>query len=334
VWGIVHSARVTRYLAVVVLLAACGDDSSGTPIDAAVDAPPVLIDAPPPPPGHHHYVIDSLLVPTNNNMARDYGQDLDNDGAIDNQLGMVLGTLSSMGLDVQMLTTQNVDRGNSITLIDMFANDLTAEPAATFATFVGAKPMPTACANASDTTCRHHLAGNATFTITAGAPTNQALTGAIVGGTYTSAPAGHLAGPFAVFPSTTPTTVNLVGARVIAMQPSATKIMTIKIGGAITDAEMDAKVYPAISAGMQADITRDCTAPTNPPSCGCASASAGKNWLDLIDSPPKDCKITAPELKANGLFMSLLAPDVMIDGQRALSIGYKATAVEAGFVAP
>ncbi len=334
--GIVR--RMLRYLAVVVLLGACGDDSSGTPIDAAVDAavdaPPVLIDAPPPPPGHHHYVIDSLLVPTNNNTARDYGLDLDNDGAIDNQFGRVLGTLASMGLEVQMLTTQNVDRGASITLIDMFANDLTTEPAATFATFVGSNPMPAACANASDTTCRHHFAGNATFTIAAGAPTNPALTGAIAGGTYTSAPAGHLAGPFAVFPSATPTTVNLVGARVVASQVSATKIVTMKIAGAITDAEMDAKVYPAISTGMQADITRDCTAPTNPPTCGCATSSAGKTWLDLIDAPPKDCKVTAPEIKANSLFMSLFAPDVMIDGQMALSIGYKATAVEAGFVAP
>ena len=95
--------RMNRYLAVALLLAACGDDNGGAPIDA----PPVVIDAPPPPPGHHHYVIDSLLVPTNNTMARDYGFDLNNDGAIDNQLGMVLGTLASMGLDVQLMTTQN-----------------------------------------------------------------------------------------------------------------------------------------------------------------------------------------------------------------------------------
>jgi hypothetical protein len=316
------------------LVAACGDDSNGTPIDGAVDAPAVLIDAPPPPLGHHHYVIDSILMPTSNNTAREYGQDLDNDGMVDNQFGMVLGTLASMGLDVQLLTTQSVDRGNSITLIDMFANDLTTEPAATFATFVGSNPMPAACAGATDTTCRHHLVGNATFTITAGAPTNPALTGAIAGGTYTSAPAGHLAAPFTAFPAPTPTAVNLVGAKVVATQVSATKIMTMKIGGAITNAEMDAKVYPVVSAGMQAEITRDCIAPTNPPTCGCGAGTNGAVWVDLVDAAPKDCKVTAGELKANNLFTSLFAPDVMIDGQMALSIGFKATAVEAGFVTP
>lgn len=118
------------------------------------------------------------------------------------------------------------------------------------------------------------------------------------------------------------------------MQLSATKIVTMKIGGAITDAEMDAKVYPAISAGMQSDIMRDCTALSSPPNCGCAAASSGKNWLELVDAPPKDCQITAAELKANSLFMSLFAPDVMVEGQPALSVGFKATAVEAGFVAP
>jgi hypothetical protein len=316
-----------RYLAVAVLLAACGDDSSGTPIDA----PLVLIDAPPPLPGHHHYVIDSVQVPTNNNQAREFGLDLNADQTVDNQFGMVLGTLATMGLDVQVTTTQNIDRGKSITLIDLFANDLTTEPAATFAMFVGAKPMPAACTNASDTACRRHLAGTATYTIMSGAPTNPALTGAIVAGTYTAAPAGRLAVPLAVFPSTTSVAVNLIGARVTAMQVSATKIMTMKIAGGITSAEMDAKVYPAMRDGLQSLVARDCTALANPPACGCAANSEGKTWLDLVDLPPKDCQITSQEVKDNSLFVSLFAPDVTLDGQTALSVGFKATAVEAGF---
>ncbi len=324
---------MTRYFALVLLLAACGDDNGGTPIDGAVDAPPP-IDAPPPPLGHHHYVIDSIQVPTNNTTARDYGQDLNGDQTVDNQLGMVLGTLSSMGFEIQATATQNVDRGATITLIDMFANDLATELAATFAMFVGTNPMPAACASAADTVCRRHLAGTATFTIMTGAPTNPPLAGAIAAGTYTTAPAGHLAVPLSVFPSATPVVVNLIGAKVIATQLSATNIMSMKIGGAVTNAEMDAKVYPSIKDGMQASIAHDCTALTSPPTCGCAPGSNGKTWLDLLDSAPKDCAITVQEIKTNSLFMSLFAPDVTIEGQMALSLGIKATAVQAGFVAP
>ena len=328
--------RVIRYLAVPMLLAACGDGGGATPIDAAVDARPdaPLLDAPPPLPGHHHYVIDSILVPTNNNQARDYGQDLNGDQTIDNQLGMVLATLGSMGLDIQGTTTRSVDRGTSITLVDLFADDFTTAPAATFAAFVGANPMPAACTSASDPTCRHHLAGTATFTIVPAAPTNPALTGAVTAGTYTSTPAGLLAAPLAVFPSSPPVIVNLVGARVVATQLSTTRIMSMKIGGAITNAEMDAKVYPAMRDGVQVAIAHDCTALTSPPNCGCAAGTNGKTWIELLDAPPKDCTVTVQEIKDNSLFQSLFAPDVVIGGQMALSVGFKTTAVEAGFVAP
>jgi hypothetical protein len=337
-----------RYLATVVLLAACGGNGGGTPIDARPDAvldapadtlpdaPPDAppLDAPAPQMGHHHYVIDSLLVPTNNNEARAYGQDLNGDLTIDNQLGMVLATLEAQGFEIQGTTTQSVDRGTTITLIDLGADDFTTAPAATFAMFVGANPMPPACANAADTTCRHHLTGSATFTIPPAAPTHPALQGTIATGTYTTSPAGLLAAPLPMFPASTPVVVNLVGAKVVATQLSATGIMSLKIGGAVTSAEMDANVYPAMHDGFAAIVAHDCTALTSPPMCGCPAGSNGKTWIDLLDMPPKDCKISVQEIKDNSLFMSLFAPDVVIGGQMALSVGFKATAVEAGFVAP
>jgi len=43
------------------------------------------------------FVVDSITVPRNNTEARELGGDLDGDGAVDNQLGMVIGTLSGMG---------------------------------------------------------------------------------------------------------------------------------------------------------------------------------------------------------------------------------------------
>lgn len=324
-----------RTLAALLLLAACGDDNGSTPIDAAVDAKPIdaAIDAPPAPAGHTHYVIDSILVPTNNNTARDFGQDLDGNATIDNQLGMVLGTFASMGFPVQPAATQAVDRGTAITLVDVFANSFTTEPAATFAAFVGSNPMPPACTSTSDPTCRHHLTGTGSFSIATGSPTNPALTGAITGGTLTAGP-GTLVVPLAVTGGVAPVLVTLIGARVTAMQLSTAKIMTMKIGGAITSAEMDAKVYPAIHDGIAVAVARDCNALTNPPNCGCTNNTEGKNWLQLADSAPKDCAVSIEEIKTNALFQSLFAPDVMIGGQMALSVGIRATAVAGTFATP
>src|SRR4051812_13263787 len=155
-----------RTLAIVLVLVGCGDDNGSKPIDASIDVPiDALIDAPPPPAGHHHYVIDSVSLPTTSNQAREDAFDLDGDQQVDNQFGMVLSTLSGMGLDVQGASTRNIDRGVSLTLVDLTAADFTTDPAAAYAQFVGANPMPAACAGVSDTTCRKHLAGNATFTI-------------------------------------------------------------------------------------------------------------------------------------------------------------------------
>lgn len=321
-----------RFFAIGLVLAGCGGGSD-TPIDAPPDVPPDMpIDAPPPPPGHHHYVLDGMLVPANNTQARDYGQDLNGDQTIDNQLGMVLGTLSSMGVDIQGATTQSIDRGAAITLVDLYANDFTTEPAATFAVFVGSAPMPAACASATDTVCRRHLSGAATFTVLAGAPTNPPLTGALAAGSLTTAP-GHLTIPL-VIGASAPALVTLIGAKVVMSGATATRLGMLKIGGALSQTEIDTKVIPAMRDSFQASVVHDCTALTNPPNCGCASGSTGKTVLDLFEQAPKDCSISINEVKTNSLIMSLLAPDVVIDGMNALSLGIKATAVEAGFVAP
>ena len=321
-----------RPLIVFALLVGCGGGGD-KPIDAAIDVPvDVLIDAPPPPPGHHHYVLDTLLVPTNNNEARDYGQDINGDTTIDNQLGMVIGTLASMGIDAQGTVTHSLSVGSTISLVDLYANDFTTEPAATVAMFVGATPMPGACAGTSDTVCRHHLAGNATFTVPSGSPTNTPLTGALVAGAMTTAP-GHLAVPLSVFGSA-PVLVTLIGAKIVLGQATDAHIAMMKIGGAITQTEIDTKVIPAMRDGFQAAVAHDCTALTSPPACGCASGTNGKTYLGLFDTSPKDCSISITEVKNNNLINSLLTPDVMVEGVQALSFGVKATAVNAGFVTP
>ena len=331
--------RTSSLLLLVVGVLGCGDDGGGiTPIDAPPDAPPdaplvdaPLVDAPPPPVGHHHYVIDRRLVPTNNSQARDYGLDLNGDQTVDNQLGMVFGTLSSLGIDVQVGTTRAIDTGAMITLVDLGADDLINAATATFALFDGANPMPLPCNGSSDVTCRRHLAGTGTFTAAA-TPVHPALPGAIVNGTLNAGP-GLLAIELVVA-SSAPVAVTLLGARVRATTIAATGIGTLILAGAVSQTEIDTKVIPAMRDGFMASVTADCSALANPPGCGCATGSAGKSAIDLFDAPPKDCAISVDEVRTNALIQSLLAPDVTINGVMALSLGVSTTAVPAGYVAP
>ena len=58
---------------------------------------------------HTHYVADNIYVPTNNNEAREDGLDLNGDGTVDNQLGMVLSALASTaGFDIQGTINKSV----------------------------------------------------------------------------------------------------------------------------------------------------------------------------------------------------------------------------------
>jgi hypothetical protein len=97
--------------------------------------------------------------------------------------------------------------------------------------------------------------------------------------------------------------------------------------------DVDGKLVPAMREGVMATVMHDCTALTSPPTCGCAQDSAGKTYLGILDAN-QDCNVTVEEVRNNSLVQSLLATDVMVEGQQALSIGFGATLVSAGFVAP
>lgn len=315
----------------VAVLGACSDKGSAKPdaaVDAAIDAPPdALLDAPDPRPDQHRFVIDKIHVPTTNNQARMYGLDLDNDQAIDNQLGMVMGTLAGMGFPIQMQTDAQVDTGMSITLAEMVDTDAVAATA-TVTLFSGTNPMPSACAGAADTICRHHLAGTATFDVAATSAHDAPLAGATVGGVYTAGP-GHLH-VRGLVPLGGATDILLIGARVKLTGVTATGWGESVIAGAVSQTELDTKVFPAMQVGIMAQVTHDCTALTSPPGCGCASGSTGKTEINLFDTN-HDCAVSIDEIKNNSLIQSLFAPDVMVEGQMALSYGIGVTAKHAAF---
>jgi hypothetical protein len=296
-------------------LVACGGDS-GTPTPTGM---------------HYHYVANKIFVPTSSTESREYGLDLNGDGTVDNQLGATLAALKSQGgFDVQATIDKAVAEGSIILLVDFQSKSFTSSAGAGIQVFLGQNPMPAPCNGSGDTTCGHHLTGTGTFDVDPSGPTNAALAGKIVGGTFTAGP-GNLSLQIALG-GTMAIQLDLIGARVKASGISETGIGSGTDGGAIfagavTKDDIDTKIIPAIPPQLETVIARDCNM-TNPPvmGCGCMSGSTGATIISFFDAN-HDCAVTTDELKMNSLVMSLLQPDVTIDGKMALSIGIKATAV-------
>jgi len=305
-------------------LAACGGDDGGQPTPEGA---------------HTHYVANKVFVPTSSTESREYGLDLNGDGTVDNQLGATLAALKSQGgFDIQGTIDKAVADGSIILLVDFQTKSFTSSAASGIQVFLGTNPNPAACNGSADTTCGHHLTGTASFDLAADAATNNiALGGKIVGGTFTGGP-GKLTLQISLGGGT-PIDLDLIGARAKVSGISDTAIGMGTSGGAIfagavSKDDIDNKIIPAIPPQLEATIMRDCTMIMPPVAgCGCAASSTGATIISFFDAN-KDCKVDADELKANQLVMSLLQPDVTIDGTMALSIGIKATAVGATFTVP
>jgi hypothetical protein len=304
-------------------------------------------DQPTPEGPHYAYVANRLFVPTNNNQAREYGLDLNNDKTVDNQLGMVLGTLSGQGFDVQGTIDEAVAEGSIIILADFQTTDFSSAGGAGLQIKLGSNPQPAACnagemyecktsagaecmageAGCTCAGCGRHLTGG-TFSIDANSPDNAAVAGKVVNGTFTGGP-GDITLKIALG-TTMGLTLDLIGARAKASGMSEEKMDSVIVAGALTKEDLDNKVIPAIHQQIEPIITEDCPDP-NAADCACVSGSTGKTILNLFDTMPKNCMVTIDEIKNNSLIQSLLAPDVEIDGKQALSLGIKATAVKGTF---
>lgn len=285
---------------------------------------------------HYQYVASKAFVPTNNNQAREYGLDLNGDGSVDNQLGMVLSTLSTTAMfDIQATIDDAVAEGSIILLVDFQTTDFTNASAAGMKVLLGDTPMPQPCTdplNPTPATCGKHLTGTGTFTVDAASPNNAAVTGRIINGTFNGGP-GTITLQIALT-GTDAITLNLIGARAKASGITADGMTSVNFAGAISQDDLNTQVIPAITSQLNPTIAEDCTMLNNPTGgCGCPAGSTGKTILDLFDTTPKDCMVTSAEISSNSLIQSLLAPDVTIDGTPALSLGIKAEAKKATFPA-
>jgi hypothetical protein len=310
-------------------LIACGgggdDDDGGTTID------PTGTD--------HLFVASALNLPENAAEAMTLGLDIDNkaNDGVDNQLGMVLGSIGALApdLDLQMSVDTQVDQGEIILLANVKAKDLASASGVGLYVYLGDNPNPPACTDANDTVCRHHFTGSATFDIADGSPTDAAIGGRIVNGKFTGGPG----------------TVNLQialsgGVPIdLPLQKAKAEITSVqasgwmgKIGGAISQDDINNNVVPAIGNTVRSSFDETCMTMAEggtAPNCGCTAGGTGETLRGLFDKTPNDCNITDPEVMA--VVSGFLTPDIDLNGDGtndALSLGIGVTAVGAVFTPP
>jgi hypothetical protein len=275
-------------------------------------------------------VVDRQLLPATQAQAVDYAFDLDGDTVVDNRVAAVLATYESMGFENQQVSDVWFARGEAIMLAQLGADDYSDDADATFTMYQGDNPMPPACAGPGFTNCGKHLMGTGSFALEAGAPVDPPLEGTIANGKLAAGPA-HLTVQFSLGFSP-PITVTLIGARV-ELIPTATSLMG-KVGGAITQSEIASKVMPGLRESFATAVYRDCDPFGSAPTCDCAAGSLGEKVIGQLDRSPADCGVSLAEVQNDAMTAALLVPDVMVEGQPALSIGFGVTAVRGSFPAP
>ena len=315
----------------------------GSFVSAACSSTPAPVPDPIFPPGERHtYVVSSVVIPTSSREARDDGLDLTGDGAVDNQLGMVFGTLAAYGIDINTSVTASINRGTSTTLAELQTANFADADTAAFTTYIGGASIPPACIDATDTTCRQQFSGSAAFQL-ATATEEHPLLGSIADGTFAGGPR-----PLALqlaLSADTPVVITLIGAHVQLSDLSVDGIGHAIIAGGMTTSDVDTKFLPAASTQMNVAIAAQCTNVPSGHDCGCPKDSPGSEFVTEFDSN-FDCTISTAELLNNGLVGSLTAPDVFFDTDGnpvdanddgaipALSVGLAAILVGANFTPP
>ncbi len=310
-------------------LVACGggdDDDGGEAID--------------PTGTNHTFVAATLNLPENAAEAMMLGLDIDgkaNDG-VDNQLGMVLGSIGALApdLDLQLAVDEQLAEGSIILLANIKAKDLTNASGVGFYVYLGDNPTPPACTDVNDLVCGRHLTGTGTFSIAAGSPTNASLGGRIIAGKYTGGP-GNVTLQIALSGGT-PIDLPLQKAKAELNSVSATGWTSGKIGGAISQADINTQVVPAIADTVRTSFDETCMTMAQggtAPNCGCTAGETGETLRGLFDKTPNNCDITDEEVQM--VVSGFLTPDIDLNGDGtndALSLGIGVSGVAGGFTVP
>lgn len=300
--------------AALVLLSACSDPASPQP-----EGP------------HYQYVVSALHLAETNTQAREFGSDLTADGVVDNRLGMVLATLSSIGLGVGETADEALLRGGLVMLADLQTLSFDNTDASGVTMYLGHSPVPSPCIDPDDlTTCGEHLRGTGEFMVQDASASDVGVA-PITDGRF-RASVGHLSVQIAIADPEEPIELVLRGAR-IRMSIISPQGAFAAIGGGIRKRDVDNVIVPVAAAQLDRIVTRDC-APTSTNECVCPSGTNAYGIQGLFDKEPADCRVSTDELRENNLVVSLFAPDVTIEGEEMLSFGLAVELASAAFLPP
>jgi hypothetical protein len=292
----VHRSLLFLASAVSLSLAACGGGDDGG--DDGDDTGPTGT--------HTQSVLNKMILPVGPN--DDLKMDIDGNGRTENRLGSILATLQSQSggeLDLQASIDRGVNTGDITLLGDIQAEALTTATNAGFRVYLGMIQSPVACTNPDDdTTCGQHLQGTGSFVAE---PSDALVKGNIVNGRFTGED-GELTLKLAL--EGTLIDLNLIAAKA-ELTVTADGITEGIIGGAITKAELDTNVIPAVGATIQNIIEDDCVGTPNEGGadlCGCPSGT-GRTLRGLFDTD-NSCEVTQTEVSDSPFIRTLLSPDL------------------------
>lgn len=292
--------RGRAVLAVISLVAGCGDDDGGsTAADAAAPA-----DAAGPPDAAAPdaalraglwYVMDSIRVPQTADQATQWGLDLDGDGRRDNALGGLLAAMHT-SVDLQFASAQDelVGSGAILELVGIDAASLD-----------DAASVPVLVSRGADLDgdAADNFSGAELFALVPLDGADGQLAGALAAGRVRAGP-GDVPVQLAMV-GVTPQVVPLrgVGGRLVA-NASGDGLAAGRLGAAFRDAEVDDVLIPALAAGIDSIVRRDC------PGGPCEVGSQGEQ-LSVFFDENQDGMVPVEELRANSLIESTVGnPDL------------------------
>jgi hypothetical protein len=328
-------------------LAACDSGGGKEPPVNNADAGMIIIKDPPKEDApNYHFVANVMNVPKDANLAKAYGTDLDGNGTPDNQLGKILAVLGGQDVDIQKTITESLAMGELILLHNLKTEDIVDGDPASWQVYLGNK-----------TTGTPDFSGTGAFSISDMDTRKGVLTGQIEGGTFTGGP-GTIKISLALVAGGDPLIADLVGARITG-DVTETGCMDVKVGGGITQNELDTVLIPRVADLMNVTIKSEigCMEKCMDDKADTKCMASTQTMIDLFDGVLKDsagmvipdtaadCTVTVAEIANNDLIKALLKADVdlldaegkfnpRVDGKKdSLSLGVQMSCVGAKFTA-
>ena len=268
---------------------------------------------------YHHYVTSALRLPSSAELQREYGLDLnpevDPAGKPDNQLGNVFVALtSSSSADLQGVLDGAVADGQLVLLHSVRADALAGDSSVSWQVFVGADRAAPPAFDGSD---RFELGSSVA---------SEPVLGGIRKGSFAANGPGRITVELAVSATQPPIVLDLIAARVEATVDAAT--CTGRLGGAITQQQLDTALLPAVVRMMNDAIDRDEGCPE-----ACKAGTSAALIIEVFDKD-KSGSITLGELQQSSIIQTLLAPDLDLDQDalpESISLGLGFDCVAASF---